>query len=162
MVNKVYHASETAITFQESSGDVVITLLNMLAGVGRVSARYDRGAGSQSQLHTVKVIFQSDTTPVAGETVDCYLFQSDGTNEDGNVGTADAAILEPVLKAGMFIGSVPVTVATATVDFIKTFQNVPISERYYSIGIWNATADSLENTANVSKVIVTPNPPEIQ
>jgi hypothetical protein len=57
---------------------------------------------------------------------------------------------------------VPVTVATATVDFIKTFQNVPISERYYSIGIWNGTADSLENTANVSKIIVTPNPPEIQ
>lgn len=163
MPNKVYRAVETAITFRDSGGDVVITLQNLAFGAGRVSARYDRGAGSLAQLHEVKAVVQFETAPAVGEAVEIYLFQSDGTYMDGTLGTADAALTTDKRRNGMLIGAVIAdTTATAT-DIIATFQNVPISSRYYSIGVWNASAgDNLENTANASRIIVTPMPPELQ
>lgn len=163
MANKVYRAVETAITFRDSSGDVVITLQNLAFGAGRVSAQYDRGTGSKAALHEVIGVFQFETAPALGETVEIYLFQSDGTYVDGTVGTADAALTSDKRKNGMLIGAVIVDTTSVTTDIVGRFQNVPISSRYYSIGVWNASAgDNLENTANASRVIVTPMPPEIQ
>lgn len=161
MPNKVYTAPETAVVFQESGGNVVITLLNMLTGVGRVSARYDKGTGSQPSWWHWAATFQLDTTPVVGELINLYVALSDGTLEDGDVGTADAAILEPVLANLHFIGSVVVQVATATVDF-RASGFIYIPTRYFSIAVFNKTADSLENTANVNTISMTPIPDEIQ
>ena len=161
MANKVFIARGTPVVFQESGGDAVITLLNMLTGVARVSARYDQGAGSTSEWWEWRATFQFDTTPVLGESVDLYLALSDGTLEDGDVGTADAAVLTPVLRNLVFIGSVVVQVATATVDQ-RASGICRIPSRYFSLVVHNNTADSLENTANVNTITMTPIPPEIQ
>lgn len=163
MPNKLYRAVETAITFRDSSGDVVITLQNLGFGVGRVSAQYDRGAGSKPQLHEVTGVFQFETAAALGEAIEIYLFESDGTYQDGTVGTSDAALSSDKRRNGMLIGVVLAdTVSTAT-DIVARFKDVPITSRYYSIGVWNASAaDNLENTANASRVIVTPMPPELQ
>lgn len=163
MPNKIYGALETPITFRDSGGDVVITLLNLAFGAGRVSARYDRGAGSKARLHEVRAVIQFETAPALGEAVEIYLFQSDGTYMDGTLGTADAAMTSDKRRNGMLIGAVIADTTSTATDIIATFQNVPISSRYYSIGVWNASAgDNLENTANACRIIVTPNPDEIQ
>jgi len=163
MANKLYRAIETPIVFRESGGDKVITLINLAFGAGRVSAQQDRGAGSVAELHEVIGVFQFETAPALGEAVEIYLFQSDGTYVDGTVGTADAALTSDKRKNGMMIGAVIVDTVSVTTDIVGRFQNVPISSRYYSIGVWNASAgDNLENTANASRVIVTPMPPELQ
>ena len=163
MANKVYRAIETPVVFRDSSGDVVISLLYLDIGTGRVSAQKDRGAGSIAQLHEVIGVFQFETAPALGEAIEIYLFQSDGTYVDGTLGTADAVLTSDKRRNGMLIGSVIAdTTATAT-DIVGRFQNVPISSRYYSIGVWNASAaDRLKNTANACRVIVTPMPDEIQ
>lgn len=163
MPNKIYGALETPITFRDSGGDVVITLLNLAFGAGRVSARYDRGAGSKARLHEVRAVIQFETAPALGEAVEIYLFQSDGTYMDGTLGTADAAMTSDKRRNGMLIGAVIADTTSTATNIIATFQNVPISSRYYSIGVWNASAgDNLENTANACRIIVTPNPDEIQ
>jgi hypothetical protein len=163
MANKVYRAIETPVVFRDSSGDVVISLLNLAFGAGRVSAQKDRGAGSVAQLHEVIGVFQFETAPAVGEAVEIYLFQSDGTYVDGTLGTADAALTSDKRRNGMLIGSVIVDTTSTATDIVGRFQNVPISSRYYSIGVWNASAgDNLENTANACRVIVTPMPDEIQ
>lgn len=162
MANKIYRAVETSITFRDSSGDVVMSLQNLASGAGRVSAQYDRGAGSKARYHEVKGIFQFETAPVVGETIEIYLFQSDGTYVDGTVGTSDAALTTDKRKNGLLIGCVTVDTTSTGTDVIATFQDVPISSRYYSMGAWNATADNLKNTANTSRIIVTPMPDEIQ
>ena len=163
MANKVYRATETPITFKDSGGTKVITLNGLALGTGRVSAQQDRGAGSLAALHEVKAIVQWTSAPAVGDTAEIYLFQSDGTYVDGTVGTADAAISSDKRRNGMFIGAVVCDVATGSVDMCATFQNVPISSRYYSVGVWNASATkALLASANVSTVIVTPMPPEIQ
>jgi hypothetical protein len=163
MPNKIYRAVETAITFRDSSGDVVLSLQNLGFGAGRVSARYDRGADSRAELHEVTGVFQFETAPALGEAVEIYLFQSDGTYMDGTLGTSDAALSSDKRRNGILIGAVAADTTSTATDIIGRFQNVPITSRYYSIGVWNASAgDNLENTANASRVIVTPMPPEIQ
>jgi hypothetical protein len=163
MPSKVYRAVETPIVFRDSGGDVVITLNNLGFGAGRVSARYDRGAGSVAESHEVTGVFQFETAPALGEAVELYLFQSDGTYMDGTLGTSDAALTADKRRNGILIGAVIVDTTSTATDIVARFQNVPITSRYYSIGVWNASAgDNLENTANASRVIVTPMPPEAQ
>lgn len=163
MANKIYRAVESAVTFKDSGGTVVITLQNLAFGAGRVSARYDRGAGSLARLHEVIGIFQFETAPALGEAVEVYLFQSDGTYMDGTLGTSDAALTSDKRRNGMLIGTVIADTTSTATDIVARFQDVPISSRYYSIGVWNASAgDNLENTSNASSIIVTPMPPEIQ
>lgn len=163
MANKLYRAVETAITFRDSSGDVVLTLQNLAFGAGRVSAQYDRGAGSLAQLHEVIGVFQFETAPALGEAVEIYLFESDGTYQDGTVGTSDAALTSDKRRNGMLIGAVLADTTGTATNIVARFKDVPITSRYYSIGVWNASAaDNLEDTANASRVIVTPMPPELQ
>lgn len=163
MANKIYRATETPITFRDSSGDVVLSLQNLGFGAGRVSARYDRGAGSQPRLHKIRGIFQFESAPALGEQIELYLFESDGTYMDGTLGTSDAALSSDKRRNGILIGCVIVDTTSTSTDIVASFSNVPILDRYYSIGVWNGSAgDNLKNTANTSRVIVTPMPDEVQ
>ena len=163
MANKVYSAIETSITFQDSGGDVAMTLQNLGFGAGRVSAQYDRGAGSKSRKYSVRAVVQFETTPIVGETVEIYLFQGDGTYTDGTVGTSDAALSSDKRRNGRLIGIVTVDTTSTATNISKTFDDVEIASRYFSLGVWNASAgDNLENTANATKIVVTPVPDEIQ
>lgn len=161
--SKIYRAVETALTFKDSGGSAVITLQNLGFGAGRVSARYDRGAGSLAKLFKVRAIVQFETAPIVGEAVEIYLFENDGTYGDGTLGTADAALTSDKRKNGMLIGAVIVDTTSTGVDIVGSFSDVPICDRYFSVGVWNASAgDNLKNTANVNLVIVTPMPDESQ
>lgn len=163
MANKVYSAIETSITFQDSGGDVAMTLQNLGFGAGRVSAQYDRGAGSKSRKYSVRAVVQFETTPIVGETVEIYLFQGDGTYTDGTVGTSDAALSSDKRRNGRLIGILTVDTTSTATNISRTFDDVEIASRYFSIGVWNASAgDNLENTANANKIVVTPVPDEIQ
>ena len=166
MPNKVYRAVETAITFRDSTGDRVLTLNNLDAvggtNPGRISAQYDRGAGSLAQLHEITGVFQMETAGVIGEAIEVYIFESDGTYMDGTLGTSDAALTADKRRNGMLIGAVIVDTTETATDIVARFKDVPITSRYYSIGVYNATADNLKATANASRVIVTPMPPELQ
>ena len=162
MANKIYRALETPLTWKDSGGDAVITLQNLAAGAGRVGAQYDRGAGSKPERGQVRAVIQFETAPVVGETVEIWLFQSDGTYQDGVVGTSDAALTSDKRRNGTYVGSVIVdTTATAT-NIIRSFETTLI-DRYFSPGVWNGSAgDNLENTANACAIIITPIAAEIQ
>jgi len=162
MANLIYRALETPITFRDSAGDAVITLLNLGFGAGRVSARYDRGAGSKARWFEWRAVVQFESAPALGEVVELYLFPSDGTYMDGVLGTADAALSSDKRRNGQWIGNVIAdTVSTAT-DIIASGMCY-INSRYVSVGVWNASAaDNLENTSNASRIILTPVPDELQ
>lgn len=163
MPNLIYTKRETPIVFRDSGGDAVITLQNLGFGAGRVSARYDRGAGSKPKLYTVTGIFQYETAPQLGEAVEVYLFQSDGTYVDGNIGTTDAALTSDKRRNGLpILFVVADTTATGT-NIIRRAVNVEIVDQYFSVGVWNAsTGDNLRNVANTSLLIFTPQPDEVQ
>jgi hypothetical protein len=165
MPTKVYRAVETPIVFRDSGGDRVLQLQNLGFGAGVVSAQYDRGSGSLAESHEVTGVFQFETTTgtLIGTAIEIYLFQSDGTYMDGTLGTSATSMSADKRRNGILIGAVIGDTESVATDIVARFQNVIITSRYYSIGVWNASAgDNLENTANASRVIVTPMPPEAQ
>jgi hypothetical protein len=162
MANKVYVNRETAVTFCDSGGTVVLTLQNLAYGAGRISAQWDRGDGAKPAKYFVRGVFQFETAPVVGEIVEVVIAESDGTYADGGVGTSDAA-----LTAGQKLNlGFACAVKAQTTDTATSFIGhgiVEIHERYVQVGVWNHSAgDNLENTANASRVILTPLPDEIQ
>jgi hypothetical protein len=162
MANLIYRAIETPLSFRDSGGDAVITLKNLGFGAGRVSARYDRGADSRARLFHWRAVIQYETAPVIGELAEIYLFESDGTYEDGKVGTADAALGTEARANGKLVGVVRVQSTSTATDNIASGMCI-INERYVSVGVWNASAgDNLEDTTNACRVILTPVPDEIQ
>jgi len=162
MSNKVYHAPETPVTFKESGGTAVLTLLNLGFGAGRISARVDRGAGSKPGLYRWRAVMQWENDPAAADYADIVLATSDGTLADGNVGSADAALTAAQKSNCEVIGSVKAEAATGSTDRIAS-GTFTLLDRYFSIGVWNGSATkNLKNSANVSYVSVTPVPPEIQ
>ena len=162
MANKVYRAIETAIRFKDTDETYTLTLNNLAATTGgRISDRVDRGAGSLPRDYRWKAVMQFETAPVVGEYVEIMLCQSDGTNEDGNVGTPDAALAAGNAANLGVIGIVRVQTTDAAADNIASGV-FTIDERYFSIGVLNKTADNLKATNDLSWVEVTPIPPEIQ
>jgi hypothetical protein len=162
MANKVYVAQEAAITFQDSGGSAVITLNNLAAATGRVSARYDRGAGSIATRYLMKCVFDKGVAGVVGQIINVYVFTSDGTDADGTVGTSDAA-LTANQALNCFERPYPVVVNTTSTS-VKITQSyiVEIPTRYFSIGVMNSTTGLLRASANVCTISLTPIPDEIQ
>lgn len=162
MANQVLRALGTPITFQDSGGTTAITLANLGFGAGRVSARHDRGAGSQPLEFEWRAIMQFETAPIVGEIVEIWLFQSDGTYADGVIGTSDAALTSDARRNGLLIGRVVAQSTSTATDNIASGL-CKISSRYFSVGVWNGSAgDNLENTSNANKIIFTPIPYEVQ
>lgn len=162
MVSKIYRAVETTLSFRDSGGDAVITLINLGFGAGRVSARYDRGAGSLARMYQWRGVFQFETAPALNEAIEIYLFESDGTYMDGTLGMSDAALGTDKRKNGKLIGVVTVDTTSAGTDIIASGLCL-INERYFSVGVWNGSAgDNLKNTSNASRVNLTPMPDEAQ
>jgi hypothetical protein len=105
---------------------------------------------------------QFETAPALGEIVEIYLFTSDGTYMDGTLGTSDAAMGTDKRKNGKLIGVVVADTTSVTTDIVASGMCL-INTRYFSIGVWNASAgDNLENTSNASRVNLTPVPDEVQ
>lgn len=162
MPAKIYRAVETTLSFRDSGGDATFTLQNLAFGAGRVSARYDRGAGSLSRFYMWRAVVQFETAPALGEVVEIYTFESDGTYADGSIGTSDAALTSDKRRNGKLIGVINVDTTSVSTDIVASGMCL-INERYFSVGVWNASAgDNLKNTANTSRVNLTPVPDEIQ
>lgn len=162
MASAIYRGIGTPLSFRDSGGDAVLTLQNLGFGAGRVSARYDRGAGSVPRIYAWRAVIQFETAPIVGEIVEIYIFESDGTYADGTVGTADAALTSAKRANGHLIGMVVVETTSTATDIVAG-GTCMINERYFSVGVWNGSAgDNLENTANANRVILTPMYDEIQ
>jgi hypothetical protein len=162
MTGKVYRALETPIVFTDSSGDEAITLQNLASGAIRVSDQHDRGTGSKPAKYRWRSVIQWSSTPTLATWAEIYIAGSDGTYVDGTVGTSDASVGSSTqLKNLLWIGNVIVQSASAATDMIASGECV-IVDRYFSVVVYNRANIAFQNTANVSNVILTPAPDEIQ
>lgn len=162
MANKIYRVLETSLTFKDSGGSAVITLQNLANGVGRVSAQYDRGAGSLAQDFFVIAVMEYASAPQLTEVVEIYTFEGDGTYVAGTLGTSDAALTSAKKVNGNLV-NLNIVDTTSTNTDVVSMGRCTITMRYFSVGVWNGSSgDNLRNTANTSSVIFIPVPPEIQ
>jgi len=162
MAYKVYIARETPIVWSDTAGDLAMTLNNLAAGAGRVGAQKDFGAGSTAEWYSWRLTVQFATAPVVGETIEIYLSTSDGTEEDGQEGTANAALGSTnSLKNMRLIGVLVVTSTNASHDMTAS-GICRIDTRYVCPVIYNNTADNLKATNDTSEFTLTPIPAEVQ
>lgn len=157
-VSAFYLARGTPLLFADAAQaeDVTITLSALASAAGRVSARYDRGAGSTVGLYTVQLHCALTGTNVVGAAIEIYTFCSDGTNVGGEVGTADAAFATDKRNNAKPIGLLGVDQVTTNTLMTSDALLVLIPTRYFSIGIWNATTLPFQTSTSVHGVIVTP------
>lgn len=162
MANKVYVVRETPIVWTDAGGDLAMTLNNLATTAARIGAQKDFGAGSTPEWYEWRMTIQFETAPVVGETVNVYLSTTDGTEEDGQEGVANAGIADNnSLKNMRYIGSLIVTSTDA--DHPMTVSGIcRIATRYVSPVVHNNTADNLRADNDASKFTLTPIPPEIQ
>ena len=164
MASKVYNAIETAIVFADSAQtpDKNLTLSALASGAGRISAQYDRGAGSKAGVYKWRATFQMGTAGVVGQTIDIYISSSDGTNQDGEEGTSDAALgSADSLKNMVLAGSVVVDTTSTNTDITASGLCV-VPDRYLSVVVDNNTDDALRTDTSVHSVSLTPVPLEVQ
>lgn len=164
MANKIYTVQETAIVFADSSQtpDENLTLSALAAAASRISARHDRGAAAKTRLFEWRATVQMATAGVIGETHQLYLSTSDGTNPDGEEGTADAAVSSAnKLRNMQFFGAIIVDTTSTDTD-ITASGLVLINSRYVSVVLFNNTADALRTNTGVHSVALTPLVEEIQ
>lgn len=161
MANKILTLSETAIVWSVG-GTPDLDLGGLAAGAVRVGQQKDFGAAARSFEYDWHFFMDGfDTAPVVDEDVRIYLAFSDGTNVDGNAGTADAAGATVGLPNMLRIGAAVVQTTTAGDNLIVS-GHVQIWARYVSVVIHNNTADVLLSTADAHTFKLIPTPPEVQ
>ena len=163
MANKVYLALETPILFADSAQveDATMQLSALATNTGRLSARYDRGAGSGARLYEWRFRCQLTGTNIIGAAIELYAFTSDGTAADGGLGTADAALATDKRANGKPLGILVVDQTTTNTTMVASGV-VLLVQRYVSIGLWNATTLPLRTDTSVHGVTLTPFSWEVQ
>ena len=162
MANLIYQNDAAALTGQDSGGSYAMTLNNLAAGAGRQGAVHDFDVAARAARFAWRAWFQAATTPVVGEAVEVYLKTSDGTVPDNDDGTGDIAVsAENKLRNLLLIGRIEVDEAAIGVKFARSGE-VWLPQRYVMPVFWNATADNLVATNNLSGFTLTPVPLEIQ
>jgi len=163
MANKIYVARETPTVWSDTAGDKVMTLNNLAAGAARIGAQLDLGAGSVSEWYSWRLTVQFNAAPTAvGETVEIYLSTSDGSEEDGQEGTADAALGSANSLKNMHLIGVLVTTSTDASHDMTASGICRISSRYVCPVIYNNASQALKATNDTSEFTLTPIPSEVQ
>jgi hypothetical protein len=153
----------TAVVFKDSDATYTLATNGLANAEGTVSDQWDRGAGAKPMTYRVRCSFQIDGahTGVVGEFAEYYLITSDGTTQDGTIGTSSTALTVEKKRNLKLIGNVQIDVAAVDTAFTKTF-TIEILDRYVSFGVWNATTDHFAAHNDVSFISVTPYSDEIQ
>lgn len=162
MANLIYAKRETAVSFKASGGDVVFTPQNVSNGAGRISAQYDRGSGSKPAVYEWRAKTKAAAGLTAGTILSIYLSTSDGTVQDGNLGTSDAGVSSAAkLNNLQRVGSISAdSTSSGEPQYASGF--VTIVARYVSVVWFNSFGQALTNTAGDHEFILTPVPDEIQ
>jgi hypothetical protein len=165
VASKQYTTPETVILFadaaQTSTNKALLTLTALAAGVGRVSAQYDRSAAAHAGWYKWRCWASLNGTPTVGNTIEYYLVTSDGTRIDGEVGTADAALtvekrrnLQPPMILQVDQTTTNITMTTSTLVYVP--------DRYISIAVWNSSGLPFETSTTKHGCNLIPMPLEQQ
>jgi hypothetical protein len=148
----------TPVTFSDSGSTAVITLNNLAANTGRVSAQVDRGAGAIPTWFTLRGTFQKGVAGVVDEVIWVYIitFNAAGTHGDGEVGASDAALTAVQAKNIPIRFPVFVPFTSTNTDFTASYPPFEIASRYFSVGVLNSLTGLLRAVANSCVITLTP------
>lgn len=172
MPYKLYRSTGTPIYFQDTGGDIVLSLRNLAGTSGRLSAQLDRGSGSKPARYKWRAVMQWSPTPEAPgiqkqnytqfDYVDILLAGSGGiVAPDANKGTSDVAISSSDAANLTRVGRVVCQANVGQVDNISS-GTLTLLDRYFQMAVFNRGTTALANIDNVCVLILTPIPDEVQ
>lgn len=165
MANAILQKAGTPVVWQDSGGDLAMTLQNLAFGAGRQGAVKDWGALSTARAtkYHWRFVCSFETPPALGEIVSIFWKGGDGTNYDNDDGTGDIALSSSdKLRNATYLGQVIVDEAAQDIKISVSgvFENF---DRYGQPVIINLSAgDNLQNIANDASFTVTPIYDELQ
>ena len=168
MANKIYTATETAVTIGSEVGDDTDWSTESIAtAAGRQSDVHDLGAAPRADRYLLEFWTQFQATPTLGAALQLYIKEwgSEGGTEDhptNDDGTGDAAVSAiDKLSNLSLVGVVIVDEAAANIEMgIKA--EVTILVREFQLVLWNASGATITADAAETKARLTAYPPEIQ
>lgn len=164
MANEILQRPGTTVSFKASGGDVAFTNTSVANGAGRISAQWDRGAGSKAGLYRWEALTKAAAALSVGVTLEIYLATAHVSSSqiDGNQSTADAAFASGDKRRNLqFVGAV-VADSTTNGEVQAASGIVFITARYVSVVWWNALGQALSGTAGDHTFTLTPYNPEVQ
>ena len=145
MANELYINEGTTLKINgEVDADYAWSMEAVANNAGRVSAVIDLGAAPRPFLYRWRCKLAWQATPTANQSLWLYKSESNGTYEDGDVGTADAAIVAAQKSNMDLFGQVLVDTAD-TSDQINGGV-LECYERYLSIAGWNEGGSAINAT----------------
>lgn len=164
MANLIYHAPGTPITFKSSGGDVTFTPTSVANAAGRISAQWNRGAGSMPGLYRWEAITKAGAALAVGAVLEIYLATAHVSSSqiDGNQSTSDAAFSAADKRRNLQVVGSIVADSTSNGEIQTASGWVLITARYVSVVWWNALGQTLSGTASDHSFTLTPYPLEIQ
>jgi hypothetical protein len=159
-VSQLYiNFNATPIKFADSaqtpSATLTMTGATLTAGVGRISTRYDRGAGALPALYFYICTMSLTGTNVVDTTVEWWMAWSNGTISDGQVSATDSALTTSKRNNLKLVGVTIVDQTTSNTDMTASGL-VFIPTRYFHWGVWNGTALPFQTSTTAHNCLLYP------
>jgi len=150
MANESFVASGAVVSINgEAGADYAWSMEGVTNAAGRVSAQVDLGAAPREGIYAWSCELQLQATPTQYGTVDLYIAKapdSDATQIDGDVGSADAALGDVDMRRNLhYIGSVVSENAAASEKCVTSGEFV-VLDRYISIVGYNGSGATINAT----------------
>lgn len=169
--NKVWLLPGTALKFADSAQSGVtatLTMTALAAGSGQCSVRYDKDAlksasGAMPHLWRWGGTIQLNGTNVPNDVIEVSIAMSDGTIEQGNLGTTGSSVaMTTAKKVNMtFAGVLIVDQVTTSISMMGA-GTIEIPTRYFRLCVYNATGIPFVTSTSVHTFYMTPYSLEIQ
>ena len=165
--SKVYATLGAVTTFggSGSGASILWTPQNEAASKGRISAVWDRGAGSKPMRYTWRMQSRWIATATAADPMRLYLVTSNAAATpaatDGNLTFGDAELTSetPLAYSAMHFG----TLVSGGVSQPECTSGILyIFERYVAVAMWNAGTKALTNTLADHLLTLTEDPDDVQ
>jgi hypothetical protein len=164
MANLIYTAIQTPILFADSAQaeDATLTLSALATVTGRISAQYDRGAGSLASWYTWELVWSLTGTNVVGAVVEIYAAVTNvSARAPGGLGTSDAALVT-AKRNNLALAGFAYVDQTTTNTVMYARGTLWIPGRYVSMGVWNGTTLPFQTSTSLHQLYLTPLADEIQ
>lgn len=134
------------VTFGDNAQSPTVpwTLSYLASGDGRLSAWYDKGEGGRDFLWKFECHATLTGTNVIGSEIEYYIETSDATPERMNDDRSMPWQMKNFLRK---IGTLVVNQTTSNVEMAIGLRNIPISKRYFRLGVWNASTLSFSHSS---------------
>lgn len=169
--NKVWMIPGSPLKFADSAQSGVtatLTMTALAAGAGQCSVRFDKdtiksASGAMPHLWRWGGTIQLNGTNVPNDVIEVSIAMSDGTIEQGNLGSTGSSVaMSAAKRVNMTAAGVLIVDQVTTSVSMMGAGTIEIPTRYFRLCVYNATGIPFVTSTSVHTFYMTPYSVEIQ